>query len=492
MQQEKLRWVGQSRMTRGLKKQVSCFVVASPSAPGKTFCGTSLSLFPLLRRTNRFRVVTKPVDYSGSSLNRRWLWFRSIRDAFMALREKSVEGGQSVAAGVRQTLSAFDERFSVAPMLDVTNNHFRHLCRLISKRAVLYTEMVVDNTLIHNPHNLERFLHYNRTPDQHSQHPVVLQLGGSDPDKLAAAAQLAAPFGYDAVNLNCGCPSPKVAGKGCFGASLMLDASNVAEACRKIGESLGGRVPVSVKCRIGVDRIDNYAFVRNFVQTVVEEGGVQQFAIHARAAWLDGLSPAQNRSVPPLRYEYVSRLAEDFPECRFVLNGGVRTLDQAKSLLHEHTGLHGVMLGRAVRDDPWGTLAGVDSDIYGEVDVECTRDQVVRAYAEYAGAYMDADPTYSPHHLVSPVVDVFYGAPNGRLFRRAIDDGNKAKLDIRQTLLRALEHVPPEVRHATRAQVADAKRMAQAAREQAKLARLKGVASTSGSDQTGTETTAAV
>jgi len=339
-----------------------------------------------------------------------------------------------------------DERFAVAPMLDVTDNHFRHLCRLISRRAVLYTEMIVDNTLIYNadkPDLMQKFLGYHD-----EQHPIVLQLGGYDPSKLAHAASIASEFKYDAINLNCGCPSPRVAGKGCFGASLMFDALNVAECCRRMSEALGGSVPVTVKCRIGVDRADDtFDFVRDFVQTVRDEGGVHQFSIHARAAWLDGLSPAQNRNIPPLKYEYVYRLAEEFQDCRFILNGGITSLEAAKTALENN--ISGVMLGRAVRDNTWEVLNLVDSEIYNESNDTCdqkSRETIVMEYAEYAHQVMQEDSRLSGHHLLRPVVEMFHGAPRGKVYRKRIDEGVKAKDPIREILRRALDEVPEDVR----------------------------------------------
>ncbi|KAA8492150.1 tRNA-dihydrouridine(20/20a) synthase [Porphyridium purpureum] len=375
----------------------------------------------------------------------------------------------AASATTHGALAGPDERFAVAPMLDVTNHHFRALCRILSKRAVLYTEMIVDNTLIYNqdkPVMMERWLAHDAV-----QHPIVLQLGGADPDKLAEAARLAAAFRYDAINLNCGCPSPRVAGKGCFGASLMLDAQNVARCCRRMAEATEHTVPVTVKCRIGVDRADEtYDFVRDFVRVVHEQGGVRVFAIHARAAWLNGLSPAQNRNIPPLKYEYVSRLADEFPDCTFVLNGGIKSIDDACEVLEKERQraesqtsteagsaasggrFHGVMLGRAVQNDPWGILSQVDKRLYGDEASGThlqTREQVVLEYGRYAQRVMDTEPTASLHHVLGPVLDIFHGAPRGRIFRRTVDSAIKDKLNATDALHAALAEIDERVRCAS-------------------------------------------
>eukprot|EP00184_Porphyridium_aerugineum_P004351 CAMPEP_0184703270 /NCGR_PEP_ID=MMETSP0313-20130426/27175_1 /TAXON_ID=2792 /ORGANISM="Porphyridium aerugineum, Strain SAG 1380-2" /LENGTH=405 /DNA_ID=CAMNT_0027163991 /DNA_START=215 /DNA_END=1432 /DNA_ORIENTATION=- len=340
-----------------------------------------------------------------------------------------------------------EERFSIAPMLDVTHDHFRTLCRMMSKRAVLYTEMVVDNTLIYNSDNpdfIDRSLAYGA-----NQHPIVLQLGGSSPDKLALAAQIAAKYRYDAINLNCGCPSPKVAGKGCFGAALMLEPHNVAQACRKMAEAMDYSVPITVKCRIGVDKTeDSYDFVSNFVKIVREEGQVFHFAIHARAAWLNGLSPAQNRNIPPLRHEYIPRLAHDFPDCTFVSNGGITDLERCKEMLST-PGVSGVMLGRAIRDNPWTLLSGVDSEIYHDSSTNThllSRDAIVREYAEYTATCYGQKHMNSAWMLVMPVLDIFHGAPKGKVFRKRIDDALKAGQAPREAILHGLEGVDESVR----------------------------------------------
>lgn len=199
-----------------------------------------------------------------------------------------------------------DERISLAPMMEYTDRHLRFLLRLLSRRMVLYTEMVVSTALHFNEELRDRSLRFN-APDEH---PVVLQLGGADPAMLKEASRLALPYGYDAVNLNCGCPSERVSGSGCFGAALMREPQLVAELCTAMGEGVEGRVPITVKCRIGVDDDDSYEQLAEFIRVVSEESPVRHFVVHARKAILGGLSPEQNRKVPPLKYPYVYRLVQ--------------------------------------------------------------------------------------------------------------------------------------------------------------------------------------
>eukprot|EP00268_Persea_americana_P067479 TRINITY_DN9302_c0_g3_i11.p1 TRINITY_DN9302_c0_g3~~TRINITY_DN9302_c0_g3_i11.p1 ORF type:complete len:238 (+),score=45.61 TRINITY_DN9302_c0_g3_i11:416-1129(+) len=227
---------------------------------------------------------------------------------------------------------------SVAPMMDWTDNHYRALARLISRHAWLYTEMVVAETIVHQKENLDRFLAFPL-----EQHPIVLQIGGSNLDNLAKAAELANAYCYDGINLNCGCPSGKVAGHGCFGVRLMLDPKFVGEAMSAIAANCD--VPVSVKCRIGVDDHDSYNELCNFVYTVASLSPTRHFIIHARKALLSGISPAANRTVPPLKYEYYYGLLRDFPDLQFTINGGITSIDEVEAARRQ--GAHGVMVGRA-------------------------------------------------------------------------------------------------------------------------------------------------
>eukprot|EP01035_Chromulina_nebulosa_P002734 gene2734-3723_t len=276
-----------------------------------------------------------------------------------------------------------DERVSIAPMMEWTDPHFRALMRGITKRTVLYTEMVVDDTVLHSP-NLDFYL-----GNYGNQHPSVIQLGGSDPTTLAQAAELCERYGggYGEINLNCGCPSQRVAKK-CFGAKLMLQPDLV----RQIVSSMSRRVsiPVTVKCRIGADDMDSYEELTRFISEA-HQGGANKFIIHSRKCLLSGLTTKQNREVPPLRYEVVHRLVRDFPELKFVLNGGINTLadaqlhmDPAGYRFEEESlpAVHGVMIGRAAYSNPL-LLCNVDSVFYGEKDPCLSRRQILQRYIEY-------------------------------------------------------------------------------------------------------------
>lgn len=324
---------------------------------------------------------------------------------------------------------------SVAPMMDYTDNHFRQLARLLTRHTWLWTEMVVDNTLVHQRDSLDRFLEFLVV-----QNPLVLQLGGSDPATLALATKLADGYGYQEINLNCGCPSDKVAGHGCFGARLMLNPALVAKATAAMAEC--SRAPISVKCRIGVDDFDSYGELCDFVGTVAERGPVTHFIVHARKALLSGLSPAQNRSVPPLRYEYVLALLRDFPGLRFTLNGGITTLPQAVAALR--SGAHGVMIGRAAYSSPWTVLGSADETIYGTANPATSRRKVLADYAAYAdstlGRYRPNNPNLRT--LVKPLLGLFHGEPGGGVWRREIDTALRDAKTMYELLERTLPVVP--------------------------------------------------
>ena len=208
-------------------------------------------------------------------------------------------------------------RLSVAPMMDWTDRHCRFFHRLLSRRALLYTEMVTTGALLHG--DVPRHLDFNEL-----EHPVALQLGGSEPQDLARAARLGEQWGYDEINLNCGCPSPRVQ-RGAFGACLMAEPATVADGVKAMRDTVS--LPVTVKHRIGIDRIESYDFVRDFIGQV-SQAGCETFIVHARNAWLDGLSPKENREIPPLRYEWVYRLKKDFPALQLIINGGVTSGEQ--------------------------------------------------------------------------------------------------------------------------------------------------------------------
>ena len=263
-------------------------------------------------------------------------------------------------------------------MMDWTDRHCRFFHRLLTRHALLYTEMVTTGALVHG--DVPRHLRFNA-----EEHPVALQLGGSEPADLAHCAQLGKQWGYDEINLNCGCPSERVQ-RGAFGACLMAEPLLVADCVKAMVDVVD--VPVTVKHRIGIDKSESYEFVRDFVGTV-SEAGCQTFIVHARNAWLQGLSPKQNREVPPLRYALVHRLKHDFPALRFSINGGIQNSAEVHTQLRL---LDGVMIGREAYHNPWW-LAGWDAEFFGEVargsdvprgfDGELTREDVERRMCDY-------------------------------------------------------------------------------------------------------------
>lgn len=298
-----------------------------------------------------------------------------------------------------------DYRFCVAPMLDVSDRHFRFFARQLSRGARLYTEMITTGALLHGPR--ERLLAFEEV-----EHPLALQLGGSEPDELARAARLGEAAGYDEINLNCGCPSPRVQ-RGAFGACLMREPALVADCVRAMRDAVS--IPVTVKHRIGVDRIESYQFVRDFVATVAE-AGCRVFIVHARNAWLEGLSPKDNRSVPPLRYPVVARLARDFPQLVFVINGGLRTHRDALAQL---AAVDGVMIGREACENPW-MLAEVDPRYFDRPAPCATRDEAIEAMRPYLQRQVAAGE--APRAIVRHLLGLFNGLPGARAWRRALSD----------------------------------------------------------------------
>jgi len=296
-------------------------------------------------------------------------------------------------------------RFCVAPMLDHTDRHCRYFHRQLSLRARLYTEMVTTGALLHGPR--ERLLAFDA-----AEHPVALQLGGSEPPELAEAARIGERAGYDEINLNCGCPSERVQ-RGSFGACLMAEPALVADCVRAMRDAVS--VPVTVKHRIGLDRVEDYGFVRDFVG-VVSQAGCTVFIVHARNAWLKGLSPRENRTVPPLRYDVVARLKRDFPALTMVLNGGLREHRAALAQLEQ---VDGVMIGREACDNPW-MLAAVDSRYFGQQAPHATRESVVDAMRPYL--MRETGAGVPVRALVRPMLGLFNGLPGARSWRRTLSD----------------------------------------------------------------------
>ena len=294
-------------------------------------------------------------------------------------------------------------------MMDWTDRWCRRFHRALSARARLYTEMVTTGALLFGDQS--RHLDYDV-----EERPLALQLGGAAPADLAQAAAIGARWGYDEINLNCGCPSDRVQ-NGAFGACLMKRPALVAEACAAMADAVGA--PATVKHRIGVDDQDGYGPLRDFVGTVAADGGVQVFVLHARKAWLNGLSPKENRTVPPLRYDLAVRLRADFPDRTIVLNGGVETLDQAAA--HLSAGFDGVMIGRAAYQNPW-LLAGVDEALF---DAARTDAPDRRAVADMMADLVDARsvPAWA---VARHMMGLFNGLPGARSWRRTLSDADKA------------------------------------------------------------------
>ena len=269
---------------------------------------------------------------------------------------------------MNSNLTKINLPLSIAPMMDRTDRHYRYFMRQISRRVLLYTEMITSQAIVHGDrHKLLDF-----SPEEK---PLVLQLGGDNPTELAECAKIGQDWGYDAINLNIGCPSPRVQ-SGNFGACLMTQPELVAEAVAAMQQAV--EIPVTVKHRIGVDECDRYEDMVNFVRTV-SQAGCTNFSVHARKAWLQGLSPKENRDVPPLRYEDVYRLKQDFPHLFIEINGGIKTLGQVKAHLEY---VDAVMVGRTAYDRPY-IFATVDRDIFGEDVTVRSRQEIVEAMLPY-------------------------------------------------------------------------------------------------------------
>ena len=310
---------------------------------------------------------------------------------------------------------------SVAPMLDWTDRHCRHLHRLLSRHARLYTEMVTTGALLHG--DVPRHLRLDP-----AEHPVALQLGGSEPHDLAHCARLAQRWGYDEVNLNCGCPSERVQ-RGAFGACLMNEPQLVADCVRAMRGAAD--VPVTVKHRIGIDRAEDYGFVRDFIGTVAE-AGCEVFIVHARNAWLKGLSPKENREIPPLRYGVVAQLKRDFPQLTLAINGGFAS----DAAVHEQLALvDGVMVGREAYHNPWW-LAVWDEQFFGAAPRALTREQV----EEDMVAYMERESAAHGTHwyaIARHMLGLRNGLPGARRWRQVWSDHRLKHLPAREVMMLA-------------------------------------------------------
>jgi tRNA-dihydrouridine synthase A len=302
-------------------------------------------------------------------------------------------------------IKPLDHRFSVAPMMDWTDRHCRFFHRVLTRRTRLYTEMVTTGALIHGPR--ARLLAFDP-----AEHPVALQLGGSEPADLAVCAKMAEDLGYDEVNLNIGCPSERVQ-KGAFGACLMREPDLVAACVAEMRARV--RIPVTVKCRIGVDDQDPRETLFGFVETV-SRAGCSTFVVHARKAWLKGLSPKDNRDIPPLDYDLVYALKTERPDLTIVINGGITALDRAKDHLAR---VDGVMMGRAAYQTPW-ILADADGALFGETPPICTRREAIAAFMPYIARELGRGTPLNG--MTKHLLGIFNGVPGARAFRRHLSE----------------------------------------------------------------------
>jgi tRNA-dihydrouridine synthase A len=330
-------------------------------------------------------------------------------------------------------------RLSVAPMMDWTDRHCRFFHRLLTQRTRLYTEMVTTGALIHG--DVKRHLQFDE-----QENPLALQLGGSEPADLAQCAKLGEQWGYDEINLNCGCPSERVQ-RGSFGACLMNEPRLVRDCVKAMVDAVS--VPVTVKHRIGIDKAESYDFVRDFVGTVAE-GGCNVFIVHARNAWLKGLSPKENREVPPLRYEMVHQLKRDFPKLTIVLNGGVTTTAQVHEQLKH---VDGVMVGREAYHHPWW-MSAWDSEFFaltsikregtltpsparGEGVNQLTRESIEQALIPYL--QKEVNNGLHLHTMTRHLMGLWNGEPGGRKWRQVLSDNKLRELSVSEVFELATE-----------------------------------------------------
>ncbi|MET0267640.1 MAG: tRNA dihydrouridine(20/20a) synthase DusA [Duganella sp.] len=319
---------------------------------------------------------------------------------------------QSPEGTVQQSSVATGRRISVAPMMDWTDRHCRVFHRHISQHTWLYTEMVTTGALVYG--DVERHLRFND-----EEHPVALQLGGSDPADLATSARLGEKWGYDEINLNCGCPSERVQ-KGAFGACLMAEPQLVADCVKAMRDAVS--IDVTVKHRIGIDKSESYDFVRDFVGTVAE-AGCTTFIVHARNAILKGLSPKENREIPPLKYDFAYRLKRDFPDFEIIINGGIKTEAEIDEHLRH---VDGVMLGREAYHNPF-LMASFDQRYYGADREAATRAQVIEAMIPYIESQL---AQYGVHGLkmnsiTRHMLGLMQGLPGAKSFRQTLSDSKQ-------------------------------------------------------------------
>ena len=320
----------------------------------------------------------------------------------------------------------FNRRLSIAPMLDCTDRHERYFLRLLSKHILLYSEMVTTNALLHT--DPEQFLRH-----QEFEYPAVLQLGGSNPADLAKCSKMVEESGFQEVNLNCGCPSDRVQ-NGNFGACLMKDKNLVADCFKAMQDAVS--IPVSIKCRIGVDEFDSWEFFRDFIGTIAD-AGCRVFIVHARKAWLKGLSPKENREVPPLNYDTVHRLKAEMPQLNISINGGIKTLDQTLELLQD---LDGVMVGREAYENPW-FLRDADERIFNDANAAKpeSRKALLEAYLPYVE--METARGTPATILVRHLYGLFNGKPGARKYRQYLGENAPKTNNPAEMIRRAMDLV---------------------------------------------------
>lgn len=318
----------------------------------------------------------------------------------------------------------FDHIISIAPMLDWTDRHYRYFMRLITRKTVLYTEMVTTGAILRG--DCDRHLFFNK-----EEQPLALQLGGSDPQQLLQCSKIAEDYGYNEVNLNVGCPSDRVQ-SGRFGACLMKEPELVAECVASMKRAVA--IPVTVKSRIGVDELDSYQALYNFVKTV-SQAGCELFILHARKAWLQGLSPKENREIPELKYEVVHQIKRDFPELKIVINGGINSLEQAEAQLGK---VDGVMIGREAYQNPW-IFSQVDSLFYGGTDPLSVPHQLIEDLIPYIESELSKG---SPlHSMTRHFLGLFHGMPGARKWRRHLSENAVKRGAGVETLITAASFV---------------------------------------------------
>ena len=334
-------------------------------------------------------------------------------------------------------MSTIDRTFSIAPMIDWTDRHDRYFLRLISKHALLYTEMITTGAIIHG--DRERHLGFNT-----EEHPVAVQLGGSNPTDLALCSTICEDYGYDEINLNVGCPSDRVQ-SGAFGACLMAQPELVAECIVKMKAAC--QLPVTIKCRIGIDDQDEYEDLQRFV-TATQQAGCKTYIVHARKAWLQGLSPKENRDIPPLNYDRVYQLKRELPELEIIINGGIKTLDECKSHLNH---VDGVMMGREAYQNPF-ILADVDHLFFGtnksgsktSPSIQITRNEIVDQMICYIDELLanGGQLKWVSRHILG----IFQGIPGARAWRRHLSEHAYKKGATSEVIRDALKYIdlPPD------------------------------------------------